>query len=680
MLSCSHFRRGLFAALLIFAPQPLGARAQQTPTAPAPVAPTEPNPATPTAPATPEPNPVTPTAPATPAPRPATPTSPTTPQPTSPTVPARPLVPPNATPPSTGNVGPTTTPPDATAPTTVPASPNAPGPNPTSPLAPNAAAIEGAPAATNPAAAAGANGTAANGTGANGTAANGTAANGTAANGTAANGTAANGTAANGTAANGTAANGASEAKEQPKLPQRGTLEVSGDAQSMSLFAVSVDAPKLLTAIAARADLKLVVDDTVSRLITISVKNKPAREIIASIAGAYGLAAAEVGGVTLVSEGIPRTPSSYLLSDIDQISTKYVDAQNARNLLPVFLQDYVKVNKSQNAVVLSAPGEVLRKFREDISGFDIPAAQITVDLLLVEFTKTGLDQLNFNLSYSNAGGQFNLSPNQGSISYRGLTTLPDQFLLQLSALQQKGEARVRANPRIATVSGRSASIFVGRQRYIVTPIDTGYGQRNYIDAGVRLQITPYTGGEKQILVDVDTEVSTLSALDPVTRLPEKSTRTANTKVRVDDGQTIVIGGLRQQETRDVNTKVPVLGDLPLLGPLLFRSRNKRTTDTELVLFITPRLLSDTGHLPADEEKKLKSRFLAPNLSAPLPPPNFDQPNVAPLFGDGVTPTVPASAPLTPPVPSIVPPVPSRPAPSRAAAPLAIPPIAPPVNP
>lgn len=549
MFSCSRCWRGLAALLICLSPA-LPAFAQTEPTSPAPAAP---------------------------APNPATPTSPLTPEPTSPTVPPRPLVPPNATPPTTGNVGPTSEP---------PAEPNAqPNANPQSPLAPNADAT---PNANTPSIAAPADAA---------------------------------------TPTDKAATTDKKDAELKSKLPQRGTMKVEGDAAAMSVFAVGVDAPKLLTAIAARAGLNLVVDDTVSRLITISVTGKPAREIIASIAGAYGLAAADVGGVTLVSEGIPRSPSSYLLSDIDQISTKYVDAQNARNLLPSFLQDYVKVNSSQNAVVLSAPGEVLRKFREDIAGFDIPAAQITVDLLLVEFTDTGLDQLNLNLSYSNAGDQINFSPNQGSLSYRSLTKLPDQFLLQLSALQQKGQARVRANPRIATVSGRRASIFVGRQRYIVTPIDTGNGQRNFIDAGVRLQITPYTGGEKQILVDVDTEVSTLSALDPVTRLPEKSTRTANTKVRVDDGQTLIIGGLRQQETRNVTTKVPILGDLPLLGPLLFRSRNKRTTNTELVLFITPRLLSATGHLPAEEEKKLKDRFLAPDLSAPLPAPNFERPKV-----------------------------------------------------
>jgi len=168
------------------------------------------------------------------------------------------------------------------------------------------------------------------------------------------------------------------------------------------------------------------------------------------------------------------------------------------------------------------------------------------------------------------------------------------------------------------VSGRSASIFAGRQRYLVTPIDTIYGQRNYIDAGVRLNITPYTGGQKQVLVNVDAEVSTLSAVDPITRLPEKSTRTANTVVRVNDGQTIVIGGLKQQETRDVRTQIPILGRLPIIGPF-FRTKNVRETQTELVLFITPRILSGTGHLPEAEEKLLKQRFLDADLSQPLPP-------------------------------------------------------------
>ena len=450
------------------------------------------------------------------------------------------------------------------------------------------------------------------------------------------------------------------QAPAPTKLPERGTYQITGDASALSVFAVSADAQELFTALAEKAGLRLVVDDTVSRRLTVNILHKPARQILDDIVSAYGLSAADVGGVLMISEGIPRSPSSYLLSDISSIPTKYVDAANARNLLPVFLQDYVKVNSEQNAVVLSAPTEVLAKFREDIGQFDIPASQIVVDLLLVELTDTTVDQLGLALTYHNGREGPAIDPAAGTITYEAggavdstgvITHLSNQFFARLSALQQQGRARVRANPRIATVSGRQATIFVGQQRYVATPIDTGGngGSRNYIDAGVNLAITPYTGGQGQILVDVNAEVSTLSAPDPATHLPEKSTRTAKTVVRVKDGQTIVIGGLVQQETRDVRTKVPVLGDIPFLGPLLFQTKNVQTTQTELVLFITPRILSNTGHLPAAEEAALKARFLDSDLNRSLPPaPRPPDPPIPPsLRLPGLDPEAPTSAPAGP---------------------------------
>lgn len=415
-------------------------------------------------------------------------------------------------------------------------------------------------------------------------------------------------------------------------LPARGTYHVTGDANSLSVFAVSVDAQELFTALANKASMRLVVDDQVSRRITVNMTDKPAHQIVDDIVSAYGLSSADVDGVTMISEGIPRSPSSYLLSDIDSIPTKYVDAANARNLLPVFLQDYVKVNAEQNAVVLSAPTGVLSKFREDVAQFDIPASQILVDLLLVELTDTTSDQLGWSVNSQNGRTGFTINPGTGGLIYHAGMTSGRQISVTLQALMQQGKARVRANPRIATVSGRRATIFVGRQRYMATPIDLGNGRGsvNFIDAGVRLGITPFTGGQGQILVDVDAEVSTLSAPDPTTNLPEKSTRTASTIVRVNDGQTIVIGGLRQQEASDVRTKVPLLGSIPLLGRMLFQTKSIRTTQTELVLFITPRILSETGHLPAAEERELQQNFLNSDLNRPLPPaPPITLPGLAP---------------------------------------------------
>jgi type II secretory pathway component GspD/PulD (secretin) len=417
--------------------------------------------------------------------------------------------------------------------------------------------------------------------------------------------------------------------------------EITLSDRGVTVHAVNAYACRLFTRLADKMALQLVVDDTIKdRKVTVHLSDKTPREIIDCIVAAYGFSSREVNGIVMISEGIPRKPSSYLLSDIESIPTQYVEANIAKSLLPVFLQDHVKVNFEQNAVVLSAPSDVLKKFREDIRQFDIPASQIMLEIMVVEFTDFDSDQFDLGLRSQNAGrgaefGTLSLpqdNPNlaersMGEVMIRGVADLPTEFLAKLEALVTARRARVRAAPRIATVSGRWANFFVGIQRYLREPIEMppepqaqgggegGEGQwgggpvmRNFIDAGVRLNIAPWTGDGKEIICEVRPEVSTLSAPDPVTGLPEKSTRTASTMVRVRDGQTIIIGGLRQEEQRRVTTKVPLLGDLPLLGQL-FRSRRDETTRTDLVIFITPRVLSQTGHLSPEEEKRLHERFL-----------------------------------------------------------------------
>jgi len=100
----------------------------------------------------------------------------------------------------------------------------------------------------------------------------------------------------------------------------------------------------------------------------------------------------------------------------------------------------------------------------------------------------------------------------------------------------------------------------------------------------------------------------MSAPDPVTGLPQLNTRSASATVRVRDGQTIVIGGLLQRELHATRTKIPLLGDLPLIGSL-FRSKRVEETMTNLVILVTPRILSPTGHRPAEEEEALRARVL-----------------------------------------------------------------------
>jgi type IV pilus assembly protein PilQ len=236
-----------------------------------------------------------------------------------------------------------------------------------------------------------------------------------------------------------------------------------------------------------------------------------------------------------------------------------------------------------------------------------------IDIQMVEFSDTAAKELGIDFLWSNSGAGVQISPTgDDNIIFRTVGTLTKEFQAEIKALEEKKQAWVRAKPRIATVSGQQASIFVGRQRYLSEPVtvsggDEGYGRTlNFIDAGISLSMTPWTGGDGEIIVEVEPEISVMSAPDPFTGLPEKSTRRADTIVRVRDGDTIIIGGLIQDELQLTKTKIPILGDLPLLGPL-FRSVNKNQVKTELVIFITPHILGKADTIsPEDRQQVIKN--------------------------------------------------------------------------
>lgn len=384
-------------------------------------------------------------------------------------------------------------------------------------------------------------------------------------------------------------------------------LTITATEHGWTVHAVSVDAHELLTTFAAQAHLQLIVDDALRRRVTIRLVDKTATEILDAIVDAYGFSSAVVDGVYIISEGIPRSPSSYLLSDITSITMQYVKPSQAWSLLPVFLQGEVKINSDQNAVILCGPKPVLEKFRQDVAQFDIPAEQIMLSVDVVEFTEMHSDAFSALLDYENAKVGISTDSLSGQQTLTALTTLPTNFAAHLRMLQEERKAQVRANPRIATVSGRGANIFIGQQQYLTNQVNIpGRGNSYNIDAGVSLSITPLTGGDGEIILDLNEEVSTLSAPDAITGLPTKTTRSAYSVVRVRDGQTVVIGGLRQTEERATRRAIPILSEIPLVGNF-FRSKRVEETMVDLAIFITARTLSRTGHLPAEEEARLKAR-------------------------------------------------------------------------
>lgn len=427
------------------------------------------------------------------------------------------------------------------------------------------------------------------------------------------------------------------KAADQEK--QETDLQVMVAADRVSVTAVKTDIQKLLGEIAKKTGANVAVDDAIQAEANLHLTDLTVADLLRAIASAYGLALTEEDGVYMFSRGVPQDLAAYRLSGTNSFRMRYTRAQAASGLLPTFLYSYLHVNDAQNAVVVTAPQQMLEKIDRDLKAVDVAPPQILIEAIACEFTDnkevakvlqafrgdvtgktgvvdpvTGLEGLPVYTGVLNTG--------TGEISYANIGELPHDFEARLLALETAHRARVRAMPRMAVMNGQSADIFIGVRRFIRVE-QISYGQATEkiqgVDVGVKLQVTPLTGGGGEITLRINPggsglEVSNISELDPRTGLPVLSTRQAGTTVRVKDGETVVFGGLTQKQTEDRVTKIPVLGDLPLVGKL-FRGRSRNTVSSELVVFITPHILSPEGRLAdAAEEAQIRQRFEVPDTA------------------------------------------------------------------
>ena len=289
------------------------------------------------------------------------------------------------------------------------------------------------------------------------------------------------------------------------------------------------------------------------------------------------------------------------------ISPCHLTAEEAVASLPKQYAAYIQVNIPRNLLVVTAPPAVVEQLKRDLALIDTPAPQIVVDVLVTELSKSGSRALGFD--WRAARGRFGaLLPfgpsGPGEIFYQGVGKLDEEFLVTLSLLEEQGKANITANPRIVSVSGHEAVINIRRtvNFFFREGIDF-QGQpitrKSDISADIVVKIKPILIGNDQISTDIDATVGSF-VFTKASSLPDVTNRQATTRVIVPSGDTIVIGGLTQKETTRATSKVPLLGDLPLLGGL-FRSSRRETRETVLTIFITPRLLA-RGEAPSRSSK------------------------------------------------------------------------------
>ena len=195
------------------------------------------------------------------------------------------------------------------------------------------------------------------------------------------------------------------------------------------------------------------------------------------------------------------------------------------------------------------------------------------------------DRYNVNMPVANPAGRIALS----------ILDFDDYLIdLELSAAQNEGRGEIKSTPRVITANGREAIIEQGVEIPFQESASSGATTTQFKKAVLSLKVTPQITPDDRVILDLYVTKDSVGQLVPSATggfVPSIDTRNIQTQVLVKDGQTVVLGGIMETERRDSEKKVPLLGDVPVLGNL-FKSRSKTNNRDELLIFITPRILRE----------------------------------------------------------------------------------------
>lgn len=322
-------------------------------------------------------------------------------------------------------------------------------------------------------------------------------------------------------------------------------------------------------------------------------------------------------------------------------------AQDIANAVQQALQSMapdlrLTVPANTSEIVLAGNPMSIRLARSLIERLDQPQALVVLDTEVLEVDENAAR--NIGLQFPGASLQtvfeeIQPTPNpltgqQGRlIGLQPLSRTALQFSAELNFLVTHGNARVLADPRVTTISGHTATIRAGDTINILTQTAGGVGtpvtqQLQTFNTGVTLDITPQVGPSGNVTVALHPVVNSLAGL--LNGVPQIATRDTQTVVQLQDNETLVIGGLIQETYQHQVSKLPLLGDIPLIGRL-FQNADVQSDRNELVIVVTPHIIKRGTALPApDAVLPLPTAQPLPTLppSAQLPTPRAEPSPVA----------------------------------------------------
>lgn len=350
------------------------------------------------------------------------------------------------------------------------------------------------------------------------------------------------------------------------------------------------------------AGLNIVLDPILyQNKLDLHLKQVSLEEAMLLMANIYDLGFEKVGDSLFVAHK-EKLSDRKLESKV--IKLRNIGVSDAR-LLVKDLANTVNASEELNSLVVVGSPEQLVKVESVLGQIDIPQPQVIIEAKIIEINKDALKDLGvdwsdqINLQYQEAGRQKQMDNLvTGSLdsvfAINKIARNALQFETTIKMLENQNKAKILSNPRVSTLNGKEAEIFVGdKLPYTITNVTGGVVTTDvrFVEPGIRLRITPSIIDEEFVILKVDPEVSFIFAFrGPNDEFPQVKTREATAHVRVKNRTPFVIGGLLNQEDKQSLYKVPFLGNVPLLGNL-FSYEKHTVTDTELIITILPTIVT-----------------------------------------------------------------------------------------
>ena len=412
-------------------------------------------------------------------------------------------------------------------------------------------------------------------------------------------------------------------------------LSVPAVAAPVTIDVTGGDVRAVLLAVARMANIPLIVDDGVAGAVTAHLTGE-GEEVLRLVAAARGIHIERHGSVFLALSADARTENRR----VHVYTVRYADPEELAHAANLSLtgegkraivsknneerwnegsdsdtQRRVLVDRATNTLLFYGTESEALSVREIISALDVAPRQVSLEARVIAISKQAAKELGVDWSWSalpqyprvrrgddgawevggrNAGNEGTSAP--GIIRFgRGPEGVPFEFYYSaaIRALITDGRAKMLARPNITTVQGHEALINIGAEVPVPrtttsnTVTTTGI---DYREAGIILRYTPRVTADGNIVARVHTEVSTPVFVEDL-KAYRFQKRSADTTVRLKNGETMVIGGLIDSDESRSLSKIPFLGDLPVLGAF-FRSVRTSKTETELMIFLTARVLDE----------------------------------------------------------------------------------------